>query len=75
MSLYVLLHNPYFALAIALWEMAWKGMALWRASQKSQKPWFIALLIVNTIGLLPIIYLLMDKYSKKKDLKKLKEKK
>jgi len=35
-----------------------RGMALWRAAKRSQKWWFIALLVINTVGILPAIYLL-----------------
>ena len=39
-----------------LWETAWKGIALWRAGRNGHKGWFIAILILNTIGILPIVY-------------------
>lgn len=44
--------------AMAVWDMAWKGVALWRAAQKEQTGWFVALMVVNSVGILPIIYLL-----------------
>jgi hypothetical protein len=43
--------------ALAVWEMVWKGMALWKAAQAKESTWFICLLIFNTVGILPIIYL------------------
>jgi len=43
---------------IIIWELIWKGIALWKSAQNSQKAWFIVILIVNTIGLLSIIYIL-----------------
>lgn len=43
---------------IAIWDIIWKGFALWRASHHNQSGWFIALLVLNTAGILPIIYLL-----------------
>ena len=46
---------------IAVWELAWKGFALWKASRKDQKAWFVALLVLNTAGIFPIIYLLTHK--------------
>lgn len=45
-----------FALLI-VWELFWKGWALWRAAQKSDKAWFIVLLLVNSLGILPIAYI------------------
>jgi hypothetical protein len=35
-----------------------KGYSLWYAAKRDQKWWFVILLIVNTIGILEIIYLL-----------------
>ena len=49
----------FFWLAIALavvWEMAWKGIALWRAAQNRHMVWYICIIIFNTLGILPIVY-------------------
>lgn len=43
---------------LALWELVWKGFALWRAARRREPYWFVAILIINTAGILPIIYLL-----------------
>ncbi len=48
--------NPLFYLLIA-WAVVWKGIALWHAARNRQLAWYIALLIVNTVGILEIIYL------------------
>jgi len=40
-----------------LWDLAWKGAGLWKSSKNNHMPWFVAMLIFNTIGILPIIYL------------------
>lgn len=45
-----------FILLLA-WSLAWKGAALWRAARFGHKKWFITLLIVNTFGILEILYL------------------
>src|SRR3989344_8538600 len=47
---------PFIALA-AIWTIAIKGYALWHAARNGQKEWFIALLVVNTLGILEIVYL------------------
>ena len=47
-----------FLLAITLWTIVLKGFALWYAARGSQKGWFIVLLVVNTLGILEIIYLI-----------------
>lgn len=44
---------------LAVWELVWKGLALWRAAKRDEKGWFVALLVVNTVGIFPIIYLLV----------------
>lgn len=46
----------WIALAI-LWTLVWKGLALWRAAELRQKYWFIAMLVINTLGILEIIYI------------------
>jgi hypothetical protein len=53
-----------FLLILGIWELIWKGIALWKCGRYNQKYWFIAILILNTLGILPIIYLL---FFQKKD--------
>ena len=43
---------------LALWELAWKGIALWKAGRRNQLGWFIAILVINSVGILPIYYLI-----------------
>ena len=50
-------NHPVFYVLIA-WSFSWKGVALWHAARNQQKIWFIIILLVNTIGVLEIIYLL-----------------
>lgn len=42
-------------------ELVLKGFALWRAAKKGDKVWYVALLVLNTLGILPLIYLLLTK--------------
>ncbi len=42
---------------VILWSIVWKGMALWKAAREGSKVWFVILLIVNTVGILEILYL------------------
>jgi len=45
-------------LAILLIVMiALKGYALWYAAKRNEKWWFIAILVINTAGILEIVYL------------------
>ena len=48
---------PWVVSLLLVWSMVWKGMALWKAARRSHKWWFIILLVVNTIGILEIIYI------------------
>jgi len=50
-----------FIILLILWEVVWKLLAMWRAAQNNQPGWFICLAFINTMGILPIIYLLMVK--------------
>ncbi len=51
-------------LLVALWTLPWKGVALWKSARNSSKYWFIALLLINTAGILEILYIFS--FSKKK---------
>ena len=42
---------------LAAWTLAWKGASLWHAAKDDSKPWFIALLLSNTAGLLDALYI------------------
>lgn len=49
--------NPVFVALAIVWSLVWKGLALWKSAGLRQKYWFIAILIVNTLGVLEIIYI------------------
>ena len=44
-------------LPILIWSLFWKGCALWIAGKNNQKVWFLVLLVVNTVGILEIVYI------------------
>ncbi|HEX5774735.1 MAG TPA: DUF5652 family protein [Candidatus Paceibacterota bacterium] len=54
------------AIALAVWTIAIKGYALWHAARNAHKVWFVALLVVNTLGILELVYLIW--FRTKKDL-------
>lgn len=56
-----------FLLIFIIWSLIWKGWALWLAARRGEKPWFIVLLIANTMGILEIIYIFA--IAKRKDTK------
>ncbi|MBU2612348.1 MAG: hypothetical protein KKB62_01355 [Nanoarchaeota archaeon] len=47
----------WIVIILIIWEGVWKGIALWKAGRNNQLAWFVCVLIFNTIGILPIIYL------------------
>ena len=65
---------PVWAIVLVfVWTLIWKGLALWISARKSQKIWFVILLIVNTIGILDILYIFLFskiKLDSKKDKKR-----
>ena len=48
---------PGVLVLVAVWTLVWKGLALWRSARAGQPAWFVALLVVNTVGVLEIVYL------------------
>lgn len=46
-------------LFIVIWSFFWKGLALWHAGRKGQPWWFVVMLVINTAGILEIVYLFM----------------
>ena len=53
--------NQFFndprSILLVLWALGWKGYALWRAAKNDQKYWYIAMLVINLLGILEIVYL------------------
>lgn len=58
--------NQWLFWLLLLWVLPWKGVALWKAAKNSHKKWFIALLVVNTMAILEIVYIFF--FSKKKSV-------
>ena len=42
---------------VLVWSLFWKGLALWHSSRRGEPWWFVALLLVNTAGILELVYL------------------
>jgi methionyl-tRNA synthetase len=47
---------PGMLVLFVAWTLVWKGIALWRAARAGQPAWFVVLLVVNTLGILEIVY-------------------
>ena len=56
--------GPWFYV-ITVWSLIWKGLALWRAAKNDSKVWYVILLVLNTIGILEILYYFI--FGKKKN--------
>lgn len=53
----ILVDHPWIIAIILLWSLPWKGVALWRSARRGHKGWFLALLILNTLAILDILYI------------------
>lgn len=65
-------------LLLTIWTLIWKGLALWKSARKNHLVWFIVFLILNTLGILEILYIFVFSefsYGKGKSRKDIKEKK
>lgn len=60
----------WFLAPLALLDLVLKGFALWKSARNGQQVWFIALLLVNSAGILPGIYLLLNREVATKSSKK-----
>ncbi len=59
---------------LAVWELLLKGFALWQASKRNHKIMFVFLLIINSVGILPLSYIIFN-YVKERKVVALPEKK
>lgn len=67
----VLYVSPTEKIVIAIlmvWSLVWKGLALWKAAHREEKKWFVALLVLNTLGILEILYLYVFSKEEKKEV-------
>lgn len=56
--------SPVITYIIIAWSIVLKGLALWRSARYDQRNWFIAILVLQTLGILEIVYLF--KFAKKR---------
>ena len=63
----ILLDHYWIIIAVVLWSLPWKAAALWRAARRGHVGWFIALIILNTLAILDILYIFVfSKWGMKK---------
>lgn len=49
--------NMWMVLVVLLWILPWKGVALYKAARLSHKKWFVVMLVVNTFGIIEMLYI------------------
>lgn len=54
-----LLDNWWLVIIFLIWSLAWKGLGLWISARNNDKAWFVALLIINSAGILEIFYIFL----------------
>lgn len=64
--------NIWLFYLLIIWSLVWKAIALWKSARKDHKIWFIVMIVLNTVGILPILYIFL--FSKMKRKKKVKAK-
>lgn len=47
----------FIFVVLAVWELFWKAISMWKAARADHRVWYIVLLFINSAGILPIIYL------------------
>lgn len=58
------LSEPIFIIVLIIafiWEATWKLIAMWKAGRNNHLAWFICIALINTVGILPIVYILMHR--------------
>jgi len=66
LSEFIIPKSNFLLIILTIWDIIWRGLALWRSARREEKWWFVALLIINSIGILPIIYLAFFSKDRKK---------
>jgi len=54
--------NPALFTLLTLILVGLKGYTLWKASKNNHKIFFAVILFFNTLGIVEIVYLILDKY-------------
>ncbi len=62
-----------FIILAGLWTLPWKGYALWKSARRGDKWWFIALLVINTLAILEILYIFVFSEKREKGVNKKEE--
>ncbi len=62
--------EPAFIILIvilSIWDAVWKIIALWKSARNNHLAWFICIAIINSVGILPIVYILIHREGRDRD--------
>lgn len=62
------IRNQWIIWVLILWMIPWKGVALWKSARNGHKGWFVALLLINTLAILDVVYIVF--FSGEKEVEK-----
>jgi methionyl-tRNA synthetase len=48
-------------IVFTIFDVSWKAIALWRAGRMGMIEWFVVLFFVNSLGILPIVFILFTR--------------
>ncbi|HEU4859190.1 MAG TPA: DUF5652 family protein [Chitinophagaceae bacterium] len=48
-------------ICLVVWELVWKIIAMWKSARNNHVGWFICIGLLNTIGILSIVYILRQR--------------
>ena len=65
------MNNSWILFPVLIWTLFWKGCSLWIAAKENKKWWFLILLVVNTVGILEIIYIFYVAKKKWSDIREI----
>ena len=68
-QLNLLVLNLWWIIPFAIFDLVLKLFSTWKAAKNNQLYWFIALFVVNSAGILPIVYLYFFEKNEKKSKK------
>lgn len=46
---------------ISLFDAVMKAIAMWKSARNNHLIWFVCIAVFNTVGILPIVYIILDK--------------
>jgi len=61
-------------ISIMIWSLVWKYIALWKAGRNNSLVWFIVFALINTAGILEILYIFVFSKKKKNNFRQKKRK-